>query len=296
MTEQTLTFRTGLGTRLADSCVAVFLGLAIALLGLLLPIGVGKALVDAGAPVWAVVAGGIVVVLLAWRFAWRLAVFRLRFRLVFHLDYLEIGGGWLRRRFAYEEIDEVRLPGLKEHGTWLKLWSGSTCVRIILDSNDVSTCWKLLGQLCPNAVFVDTQGNEHIRFNEADPIRSLLALERQQRRSYRRFLWAGTMLTVLGGLRTAAGVRALLGQMAGGLGIALTLFTSVVLLSLGIGALVHCWRAFQTARQARKQRLALTAGPVPDPLVPTDRTSLFSTGNKEIPDEASPRFGVDEIT
>ena len=102
----------------------------------------------------------------------------LRFCVIFHRDYLQVGRGLVRRIFAYEEVDRVQA----EREAGLRIGSGRNTTTVSLDSEEKADCIAVLRQCCPNALFVDEMGREHLPVSPTCPERTLTGIEHHHRR------------------------------------------------------------------------------------------------------------------
>ena len=146
------------------------------------------------------------------RFGWQLVTAPLRFQIVLGSDAVEIGSGWLRRRFPYHEVEAVSLPEHREgHGVALE--AGTNGAFVFLTPDDEARCAAILHDRCKNAIFVDQSGREHLPSNPDHPLMSLGTLYRRNRS------------LALGSLLPSVFLAALCAAQAIGLGCVLLGFT-----------------------------------------------------------------------
>jgi hypothetical protein len=114
------------------------------------------------------------------RQGWWLTTAHLRFRISFGADTVEIGRGWLRRSFAYDEIETISLP---EHNKrfGVVLEAGHKNAIIELEQRDEAICLAILRAKCSNAIVVDRSGREYLPPDPDRPLQSLAVLYKRHR-------------------------------------------------------------------------------------------------------------------
>ena len=152
----------------------------------------GAAAVEAGCPLFAAIAIGLIVVFVAVKLSWRLVLSKLRFCIVFHPNCLQVGRGLARCLIAY---DDVEIISLAPAGSAVKIKGGKVNARVVLDPEQVEGCFPWLRRCCSNAVAVDENGREHLPTNPRDPDRTLDAMQRHCRRKAWFFLWGSCYLS-----------------------------------------------------------------------------------------------------
>ena len=182
--EALVRFETKAGTRFADRLYALVLSAALFPLAVFLPFGLALLLADeAGLPVTAVISVAVVIVLLCIRASWKLAVSKLRYCVVFHPDYLQVGRGLARCDLFYEDVEVISLPQTRNQGDWVKVRCGMTTAKVNLTPHDMAECASLLRYCCPNAIVIDEEGREHFPERPTRVDQALLTAERHYRRN-----------------------------------------------------------------------------------------------------------------
>ena len=184
-------------TKIADTLLAFVLGSGAFLLAIFAPIGAGAAAVEAGCPLFAAIAIGLIVVFVAVKLSWRLVLSKLRFCIVFHPNCLQVGRGLARCLIAYDDVEIISLPSRHKHGSWIKIKSRKVKARVVLDPEQIRDCFPWLRHFCSNAIAVDENGREHLPTNPRDPDRTLDAMERHCRRKAWVLLWAGCLFSCM---------------------------------------------------------------------------------------------------
>ena len=184
-------FETRRPTRIADKVLAFLLACGTFSLAIFVPFAVGRAAVDAGCPLIAAVAIGLVMVFVAVKFSWRLVLSKLRFCIVFHPECLQIGRGLAKCLIPYDDVETISLPLRNERGSWIKVGCRKYRARVILDPEQIRGCLSWLRQYSANAIVVDENGREHLLRNPHDADRTLDAMERYFRRKAGVLVWAG---------------------------------------------------------------------------------------------------------
>ena len=182
----------------------------------------------------------------------------LRFCVIFHRDYLQVGRGLVRRIFAYEEVDRVQA----EREAGLRIGSGRNTTTVSLDSEEKADCIAVLRQCCPNALFVDEMGREHLPVSPTCPERTLTGIEHHHRRK----AW----------LNALAGCGAAYCAFHFGLK-----GRNVLIFGLFIGLCIclclhAAWRWWLIARAIRRKRIGLSASGDPTKI---DDSSSVSSGS-----------------
>ena len=180
MPPESIEFRTPPVERWFDALVGAAGGGALAPLSIFIPLGFALFFVEEfniSPSIAAAVA--LPICALGLRLAWAVAAFRLRGRVIFHENYLQIGVGWFALFAAYDEVQEILWPVARE-GSWLKLRIGGKFVRVVLTTDDLRQALQLLAERCPNAVHVDGEGGEHLSLRNNNAASTTLVLERRR--------------------------------------------------------------------------------------------------------------------
>ncbi|NQT38801.1 MAG: hypothetical protein HQ581_15000 [Planctomycetes bacterium] len=251
-----IVFKTPAGIRTSDIVYAAVFALGAFPLAIVLPVAFGGITIAERVPSWLAVAIEILVILWLLRMAWRAVAFRLRFCVVFHPEYIRLGGGWARREYPYDAIDEV----LDTKPTGLRIRSAGTVTRVLLRADDVKRCVEILVRLCPYAVFVDSKGDAHIRPDVERTERALFRLERWQRRKAS-LLAAGTLFFCAGTYGLGSGlVRWWQGEIAlDNEKVPRAFIVTSLMLAGALACGWQTWKAFREVRRLRQERFELAA-------------------------------------
>ena len=132
-----------------------------------------------GAPLIASVGLALLFLAFATRLTWKLCLAPLRFSLTIGKNVVEAGRGWLRCVFACDEVEMISMPDKRKvHG--IALEGGGRGAFVYLSPTAELICAALLRHRCPNAVFVDRWGNEHLPICANQPLLTLTALYKNQ--------------------------------------------------------------------------------------------------------------------
>jgi hypothetical protein len=165
----------------------------------------------------------------------------LRFCMIFHQDFLQVGRLLAKRSFHYESVD--RIQASREEG--VRIGCGSKTAAIFLDGYKKEECISLLRQRCPNAYFVDELGQHYLPVSPTRPEVTLAGIEYH----HRRLAWV-TVLSV------CVVAYAALRMWLLGWNVIATALTAFASLFVCLGFWV-AWRSWQIARVVRQERLRL---------------------------------------
>ncbi len=175
-----LTFETPLGTRITKALSSLVWLLAMILLPPAFAFTIYILAIALGSPVLVAYIPAAVTYALSIRLGWQLVTAPIRFRIVLGPEAVEIGGGWLRRRYSYDEVEAISLPEHRE-GYGVAVEGGTSGAFVHLTADDESCCAMLLREKCKNAIFVDQSGHEYLPPTADQPLMSLGALYRRNR-------------------------------------------------------------------------------------------------------------------
>jgi len=179
---------------------------------------------------------------------------RSRYRMVLREDDVELGHGWTFMRLPYADVRMIRVVpvNITKQVHWVELVAPRDRGRVVLAGENVATCAGLLVERCPNAVYFDKDGDEHLPRDTTRPEQVLHTLVTH----YRRLFWGGLAVTVLLGIPVITAVIELIADVRKGK----TGFSrghgliAVLFIDAGIAA-----STFVSARKLRKARKALAA-------------------------------------
>jgi hypothetical protein len=130
------------------------------------------------------------------RIVWHGFLGRLRFCIQFHPDYLIIGRGLARCRFAYDYVEKIAIPRLNQLSKNKDIFIEISCMKneaiVYLSNESFYECLKLLKESCANALYIDPSGNEHLPNNANNPDFTLGVLRKHYRKTI--IAWAGLFL------------------------------------------------------------------------------------------------------
>ncbi len=267
-----IVFETKRTTRFFDKALALVLGLGACSLALLVPTAVSAMAFFVGCPLpISVTLGFALGAYLMW-LTWQIVAERLRFCLVFHPSFLQVGRGLVRSDYPYDGIEEVALPTQFDEAYGIGVRSGKMMASVYLTPDDSIRCFDLLKHTCRYAVFVDDQGKEHFPVSTDRPERAIRNRERFHRR-----ICIGTILALPGLLiNNLSTVTLILGWYRG----EIVMRNSEVVRECVVGTLyLACTLAFiagaclsfSKARRARRERFAIAA----------ERMTALTEGSKD---------------
>ncbi len=175
-----LTYITPFSTRVVGLLFAFVMLLGAIVLPVVLAFVIYQLAVQCGSPVVVAWIPAVVTYVMSIRVAWQLVTAPIRFRIDLEPMAVSIGGGLLRRSYAYDEVEAISLPeNNHEHG--IALEGGERGAFVHLNTADEARCAELLRSKCKNAIFVDRSGQEHLPSNPDQPLMTLGALYRRNR-------------------------------------------------------------------------------------------------------------------
>jgi hypothetical protein len=173
-------FNTPYGTRAAKLALSLVMFVGAILFSVAAAVITFVLAAQFGAPAIVACVPAAVAYILFFRLGWRIVTAPLRFQIVLQPDAVTIGSGWLRRSYAYDEIEAISLPESKSDGHGVALESGAAGSFVYL-TDDESRCAALLRSRCRNAIFVDRSGKEHMPPSPDQPLLAIGALYRRNR-------------------------------------------------------------------------------------------------------------------
>jgi hypothetical protein len=189
-------FRTDGRKRFAEIARSVFELAGGVPLAMLFGAAIGFALSVIGAPIWLCCGLGFVVAFLLVRSMSREAISRLRFRVMFHPDHVELGGGPARLNAPYEEVEMFGYTREARVDCFGLLWQDHNAV-VYLPADSLVACLQMLRDRCLNAIYVDRGGREHLPPNPSRPDFTIKTLSRHYRRVGRASLRACAASVIL---------------------------------------------------------------------------------------------------
>lgn len=204
------------------------------------------------APVGLIAAVGVLALCI--RLGVRVVRNRSRYRIVLREDGVELGHGWTFMRLPYADVRMIRVgpANISKQAHWLELVAPRDRGRVLLAGDDVAACAGLLVERCPNAVYFDKDGDEHLPRDTTRPEQVLHTLVIH----YSRLFWGGLAVTALFGIVLIGAAILLVGDAhTGKLGYS-RWHGIVVLLFIEAGVAAS---TFVSARKLRKARKALAA-------------------------------------
>jgi hypothetical protein len=197
-------FYTDWRMRVADTALAL-VGMFIAiLLTVILAGGIGLVLFVLIVPAWLDTVVGVLFGLFTTYALWQETIDRLRFCVIFHTDYLQVGGGLARLDIPYQEVEVF---GYMKHARSDRVgivWHGSQSL-VRLPESSIPQCLAHLRERCANAVYVDRNRREHLPPAPTNAEFTVQSLQRHYRRLSR--YWAcGLVLSSLLAIYFAAAV------------------------------------------------------------------------------------------
>ena len=260
MSEATMVFEAERWARRSKVAFAILLALGLIPLMMLLGAGVGVALSRGlGAPIRVQMLAAAGFALPAAYLAWRVVTEQLRFCVALLPDRVEVGRGRSCRRLPYEEVDLIAVPRTTRQRTWVRIRGRGVDAMALVAPEDLEPCVSALIERCPNAIFIDAKGQEHLPKQSRRPLRNLLILERRHWKRAMIYAIAALPMSVIGALS----LWVILGHFLGWLPHGVTHYLSpkgVVILIIGGPALAfESSRSFGKARIARMERLDLAA-------------------------------------
>jgi hypothetical protein len=221
-----LTFRTPVAKRVGSVVWSLTVGGAGVLITFAAAAAAAYAAWWLGAPTVFAIGFAILTWALLGRVVWKMATAPLRFRVRLGPDVAELGQGFLKCSYRYDDVEVISVPegASSEHGVGLE--GGRRGAFVYLSATDERICVCVLRTRCHNAVFVDNLGKEHLPRAAERPSVALWSIYRRSRDAvvWSSFALAFALWLALGGLlaicHIAVGVLALWGigpGMAGGL-------------------------------------------------------------------------------
>jgi hypothetical protein len=139
-------------------------------------------------------------------YCWKLICSKLRFYFRFTPQYLQVGRGFAKCYFEYEDVELVyslydssirKVTNSGECHTSVKLKCGNKTACVFLPSDKIRECVKLLCERCNNAVFVDLAGKEYLPTLPTQPVKVLITLEGHYRNKCNQLLRAMILCILL---------------------------------------------------------------------------------------------------
>ena len=181
---------------------------------------------------------------------------QLRFRVVLNPDFVRLGGGIFRLDLPYEEIDEVHVMNDRTNGKGIGFVSCGRTASVRLKLEDAIRCFEALQDRCPNAVFVDSCGNELVNIDHDQPDRTALVVERYSRRKGVHCVGAAIALICSALFQIAVTVQTIRGKNPElETSIPKMIIYSVALIAGAIGAITVARASFSRAERAKMERL-----------------------------------------
>ena len=174
-------------------CAGAIVGcIALARLILSRPAGVR----EASGSIYGVAFFSVMVPVIVWIW-WTFMKGRFKFTLRVMPDRIEYGRGIFRETFPCDDVDIIRVKfeGTAEHvklGIPGRTW-------ICRFREDSQRCADLLRAYCPNAIYIDVKGSEHLPANPGDPVQIVKRLVGTIRSRGRWTLGGGVLMTYMGG-------------------------------------------------------------------------------------------------
>ncbi len=183
-------FKTGKVTRFFDTLLALVWGGAMLVL---VPVfgGVVGAIVDMCTGLtWLAIFAGVMVPLVTGRWVWRGTIEQLRFCVLIQPESLQLGSGIASSVVDYETVDEVTVLNDDLNGTGIGITTQGRDYSVRLSYENAVSCFRVLQDRCPNAVFIDADGHETVSVDHERPEDTALLIEKYKRRSGLRWTFA----------------------------------------------------------------------------------------------------------
>ena len=250
-----MSFETWRGRKREARIFALFLGLTIPIIAVVLPLAIVAVAGEIGLPILPAIAIAGFVAILAIKKCWGWILLPLRFCMIFHPDHLQIGRGLAKCSFSYQDIGLLFLI----RAPIVKVGCNNTTVSVWLTPEHKAVCFTILRHLCRNAVLVDERARSHLLPpNPTHPHTTLAALEgHYKRRALIGVLFMGYLLWLVvmliwGLMQWQNGnvlLRALLQDIL--------LETLVGFILITVGGIT--WQSWRTAREIRRTRNGASA-------------------------------------
>ena len=265
MTESMQIFEADRWTRRSRFVLAVLLALGLIPLMMLLGAGVGVAFCRGlGLPIRVQVLAAASFALPSAYLAWRVILEQPRSCVVLLPDRVEVGRGWARRGLPPGEVDWIAVPRTARQGTWVRVRGKGVDAMALIAPGDLKPCVSALIDRCPNAIFLDAKGQEHLPKRSRRPLRTLLVLERRHRELALVFAGAAPASFLFGAFILWTVLAHYRGRLPPGVTYPGAIFHEWPLLGVGCllagpGFAFESWRRSRKAREARMERLDLAA-------------------------------------
>jgi hypothetical protein len=174
-----MSFETWRGRKREARIFALFLGLTIPIIAVVLPLAFVAVAGEIGLPMLPAIAIAGFVAALALKKCWDWILLPLRFCIIFHPERLQIGRGLAKCSFPYQDVELLFLI----RAPIVKVRCNRTTVSVWLAPEHKAVCFTMLRYLCCNAVLVDESARSHLLpANPTNPKTTLAALEGHYKR------------------------------------------------------------------------------------------------------------------
>jgi hypothetical protein len=170
-------FETNRSARIAYIILAILISLAFLFTIIPISFTLNAFANGIGIPIPLVIASYVLLCFFCIHWAWKIISNRLRFCIIFHPQYLQVGRGLVKCTFPYEDIDIFAMNVTKD-SSYIKIICGGAKTRVILISKHSIECLRLLTHHCNNAIFIDTAGSVHLPLNPNNPTKIISSLKR----------------------------------------------------------------------------------------------------------------------
>jgi hypothetical protein len=143
---------------------------------------------------------GIVALLFFLHLTWNICAPTLRFNICLQTDYAELGRGFFKKVFPYEQVDFIYMPEADEHDHGVGLERNGVGAFVFLSIEHELLCLNMLREKCINAIFVDSRDCEYLPDESDNPARVLWKLYHRKRGK----IWATLCALVFAGIFTIA--------------------------------------------------------------------------------------------
>jgi hypothetical protein len=173
-------FETNISTRLTYILFVLFVSITVVSIVVFLGFILNGLAIRLAAPVPLIIACYVLICILSIHWLWKMICHELRFYIVFYPQYVQIGRGWVRCKFPYDDIDIIAV-NVRKDASSIKINSGGTKSRVFLVAPHLAECFRLFTNRCNNAVIIDPSGMEHLPHNPKNPAKTFHVLKRHYR-------------------------------------------------------------------------------------------------------------------